>query len=298
MTEIKDAKSLTISFLTRVSFASLNGSDKEADNISSIKKISDGTDEYPYVSSQAVRRALRNQLEVLGWKLSEGAVSKILKGAATTEQKPAEYIDDDLFGYMGTESAGASGKGKATKRTSVVRVCPLISLNVYQGDLDFGTNYMGTKAGGDPNIFETEIHSGIYRGTLLIELDRVGCGDGFDEELSHEDKAARVKALLLALKNLWGSGRQSRFLADISPKFIAAAFTTAKNPIFLESLRVQNGYVQAEILDEVLKDYEKEIVVSVFGERKGLFASEYEKAKPIGVAFAELEEWVEKYYSL
>ena len=298
MTEIKDAKSLTISFLTRVSFASLNGSDKEADNISSIKKITVGTEEYPYVSSQAVRRALRNQLDVLGWKLSEGVVSEIKKGAATTEQKPAEYIDDDLFGYMRTESAGATRKGKATKRTSVVRVCPLISLNVYQGDLDFGTNYMGTKAGGDPNIFETEIHSGIYRGTLLIELDRVGCGDGFDEELSHEDKATRVKALLQALKNLWGSGRQSRFLADISPKFIAAAFTTAKNPIFLESLQVQNGSVQAEILEEVLKDYEKEIVVSVFGERKGLFTSDYEKAKPIGVAFAELEEWVEKYYSL
>lgn len=298
MTEIKDAKSLTISFLTPVSFASLNGSDKEADNISSIKKITVGTEEYPYVSSQAVRRALRNQLEVLGWKLSEGAVSEIKKGAATTEQKPAEYIDDDLFGYMGTEAAGTTGKGKATKRTSVVRVCPLTSLDLYQGDLDFGTNYMGTKAGGDPNIFETEIHSGIYRGTLLIELDRVGCGDGFDTELSPEDKAKRVKALLQALKNLWGSGRQSRFLADISPKFIAAAFTTAKNPIFLESLRVQNGSVQTQILEEVLKDYEKEIAASVFGERKGLFASEYEKAKTIGEAFAELETLVDRYYSI
>lgn len=297
MTEIKDAKSLTISFLTPVSFASLNGSDKEADNISSIKKITVGTEEYPYVSSQAVRRALRNQLEVLGWKLSEGAVAEIKKGAATTEQNPDEYIDDDLFGYMGTEAASKTEKGKATKRTSVVRVCPLISLDLYQGDLDFGTNYMGTKAGGDPNIFETEIHSGIYRGTLLIELDRVGCGDGFGTELSPKDKAKRVKALLQALKNLWGSGRQSRFLADLAPKFLAAAFTTTKNPIFLESLRVQNGSVQTPILEEVLKDYETEIAASVFGERKGLFASDYEKAKTIGEAFAELEGLVDTYYS-
>lgn len=297
MTEIKDAKSLTISFLTPVSFASLNGSDKEADNISSIKKITVGTEEYPYVSSQAVRRALRNQLEVLGWKLSEGAVAEIKKGAATTEQNPDEYIDDDLFGYMGTAAASKTEKGKATKRTSVVRVCPLISLDLYQGDLDFGTNYMGTKAGGDPNIFETEIHSGIYRGTLLIELDRVGCGDGFGTELSPKDKAKRVKALLQALKNLWGSGRQSRFLADLAPKFLAAAFTTTKNPIFLESLRVQNGSVQTPILEEVLKDYETEIAASVFGERKGLFASDYEKAKTIGEAFAELEGLVDTYYS-
>ena len=34
-----DYKCLTLSYLTRASYASLNGSDKEADNISSIKKI-------------------------------------------------------------------------------------------------------------------------------------------------------------------------------------------------------------------------------------------------------------------
>jgi len=292
MTDIKQAKALTISYLTPVSFASLNGSDKEADNISSIKKISIGTEEYPYVSSQAVRRALRNQLEVLGWDLSEGAAATIKKGAATTEQKPDKYIDDDLFGYMGAEA----GK-TATKRTSVVRVCSLISLDPYLGDLDFGTNYMGTKAGGNPNIFETEIHSGMYRGTILIELDRVGSGDGFDKDLPNAEKAKRVKALLQALKNLWGSGRQSRFLADISPKFVAGAFTTAKNPIFLESLIVRDGSVVSSVLDEVCADYSKEIVGSVFGERKGLFKTEYTTAVTIGEAFDKLEKLVDEYYA-
>jgi CRISPR-associated protein Cst2 len=297
MTDIKQAKALTISYLTPVSFASLNGSDKEADNISSIKKISIGTEEYPYVSSQAVRRALRNQLQVLGWDLSEGAAATIKKGAATTEQKPDKYIDDDLFGYMGTETGETAGKGKATKRTSVVRVCSLISLDPYLGDLDFGTNYMGTKAGGNPNIFETEIHSGMYRGTILIELDRVGSGDGFTVDLPKAEKAKRVKALLQALKNLWGSGRQSRFLADISPKFVAGAFTTAKNPIFLESLIVRDGSVVSSILDEVCADYSKEIVGSVFGERKGLFKTEYSKAVTIGEAFDKLEKLVDAYYA-
>lgn len=297
MTDIKQAKALTISYLTPVSFASLNGSDKEADNISSIKKISIGTEEYPYVSSQAVRRALRNQLEVLGWDLSEGAAATIKKGAATTEQKPDKYIDDDLFGYMGTETGESAGKGKATKRTSVVRVCSLISLDPYLGDLDFGTNYMGTKAGGNPNIFETEIHSGMYRGTILIELDRVGSGDGFEKDLPNAEKAMRVKALLQALKNLWGSGRQSRFLADISPKFVAAAFTTAKNPIFLESLIVRDGSVVSSVLDEVCADYSKEIIESVFGERKGLFKTEYPQAVTIGEAFEKLEKQVDAYYS-
>ncbi len=293
---MKQAKALTITYLTPVSFASLNGGDKEADNISSIKKIAMGVDQYPYVSSQAVRRALRNQLEVLGWTLSEGAAATIKKGAATTQQDPDNYIDDDLFGYMGTESATENTKGKATKRTSVVRVSPLIALTPYQGDLDFGTNYMGVKAGGDPNIFETEVHSGLYRGTILIELDRVGCGDGFEKDLSPAERAKRVKGLLAALKNLWASGRQSRFLADISPKFVAAAMLATKNPIFLESVRVDGTVINAGMLRETLDDYRQEIAASVIGVRTGAFGGEIADAVTIGDAFETMAEWVDTYY--
>ncbi len=296
---MKTAKALTLTYLTPVSFASLNGSDKEADNISNIKKISVGVEQFPYVSSQAVRRALRNQLEVLGRPLSEGIAASQPKGAATTLQEPEKYIDDDLFGYMGTESAeGKTKKGKATKRTSVVRVSPLIALNAYQGDLDFGTNYMSVKAGGDPNIFETEIHSGLYRGTILIELDRVGTGDGFEKALDNKEKAARVKDLLTAVKNLWASGRQTRFLADISPKFIAAAMLKTKNPIFLESVQVEGKKLNVGMIKETLNDYNKEIISSVIGLRKGVFSGgDIENPKSIGEAFDEIAKWVDQHYS-
>ena len=133
------------------------------------------------------------------------------------------------------------------KRTSPVRVSPLLALDPFEGDLDFGTNYMGVEAGGNPNIFETEIHGGLYRGTVLIELDAVGKnrdGEGVSAEKAKEpwdlkpaEKIRRVNDLLTALQHLWSSGRQSRFLADISPKFVAAALLTAKVPVFLESLR-------------------------------------------------------------
>lgn len=295
---MKTAKALTLTYLTPVSFASLNGSDKEADNISSIKKISVGTEQLPYVSSQAVRRALRNQLEVLNRTLSEGVSASQAKGAATTEQKPAEYIDDDLFGYMGTETGSDGSKGKSTKRTSVVRVSPLIAQNPYMGDLDFGTNYMGVKAGGDPNIFETEIHSGMYRGTILVELDRVGSGDGFDKdkEIDNKEKAARVKDLLTAIKNLWASGRQTRFLADISPKFVAAAMLKTKNPIFLESVQVKGNLLNTEMIKETLSDYNAETVASVIGMRNGVFVGEVDNSKSIGDAFDEMKNWIDEYY--
>lgn len=290
---MKSAKALTLTYLTPVSFASLNGSDKEADNISSIKKISVGAEQFPYVSSQAVRRALRNQLGVLGKALSEGVAATISKGAATTQQKPYEYIDDDLFGYMGTEE----GKG-AKKRTSVVRVSPLIALNPYQGDLDFGTNYMSEKANGKPNIFETEIHSGLYRGTILIELDRVGTGDGFDKDksLNNKQKADRVKDLLIAIKNLWASGRQSRFLADVSPKYVVGAILKTKNPIFLESVQVEGKKINDEMIRETLKDFNSEIISSVIGLRNGFFISNIDGSKSVGEAFDEMAKWVDKHY--
>ena len=287
---MKSAKALTLTYLTPVSFASLNGSDKEADNISSIKKISVGVEQYPYVSAQAVRRALRDQLAVLGRPLSEGAKSAIDKGAATTQCKPSEFIDDDLFGFMNAQKSGTN------KRTSAVRVSPLIALNNYQGDLDFGTNYMGVESGGNPNIFETEIHSGLYRGTILVELDRVGSGDGFDKVVEPKEKAARVKDLLAAVKNLWTSGRQSRFLADISPKFIAAALLNVKNPIFLESVQVENKALNVGMLEETVKDYKREIVASAFGVRQGFFSAVPEGAKTIGETFEQISTWIDEHY--
>lgn len=293
---MKDAKALTVTYLTPVSFASLNGADKEADNISNIKKITRETEQFPYVSAQAVRRALRDQLKVMGKTLSEGVAATIKKGAATTQQDPEKYIDDDLFGYMGTEEAKEGKKGKSIKRTSPVRVSPLVSLQKYEGDLDFATNFMGVEAGGDPNIFETEIHAGLYRGTILIELDRIGCGEGFEEDLSNTEKSSRVKDFLTAFKNLWTSGRQTRFLADISPKFVAAAMLTAKNPIFLESVITVNGGINSELISETIQDYKDEIRALVIGARKGLFSNLPDETVSIGDAFNCMMNWVDEYY--
>jgi CRISPR-associated protein Cst2 len=287
------AKCLTITYLTKASYASLNGSDKEADNISSIKKIqmADGS-QYPYKSSQAIRRDLREQLAVMGEKLSEAETAKQAKGAATTQGKPQEFIDDDLFGFMLADK-------ETVKRTSPVRVSPLVSLEPYRGELDFATNYMGVKAGGNPNIFESEIHSGFYRGTILIELDRVGVADATTYELNLEniEKKRRVAVLLDAIQNLWGVGRQSRFLADISPKFICAALLNVKNPIFLECLKVsQLGLVEMPLIDSTIKDFKAIINDSALGERKGFFPQDTDQALPIGEAFIKTKSWLDEVY--
>ncbi|AXE21945.1 type I-B CRISPR-associated protein Cas7/Cst2/DevR (plasmid) [Runella rosea] len=290
--------SLTITYLAKVSFASLNGGDKEVDNINTIKKVTlENGDQLPYMSAQAVRRALRDKLQELGWSVSPVGESSEDKGAAKTAGEGGKFIDDDLFGFMDAAKAGTF------VRTSPVRVEALLALNKFQEDLDFGTNYMAKDSGGNPNIFETEIHSGIYRGTILIELDRVGeelKGAGKKEfSITNEDKATRVNALIDAFQMLWSSGRQSRFLADISPKFVAAALMKSKNPIFLETLKIKrDGQVDIEALKSVTNDYAPFIDQSVFATQEGVFTKNDDTVVSLGEGFATMKGWVNSYYGV
>lgn len=301
--------SITITYLSKVSFASLNGSDKEVDNINPIKKVTlNNGEELPYVSSQAIRRALRDKLEELGSTLSPVGQSSTDKGAPKTEMNPIKYIDDDLFGYMDASKGKDGEKGTSDVRTSPIRVESLLALATYKGDLDYATNFMGKKIGLDANIFETEIHSGVYRGTILIELDRIGKETVPKEKgsrelvtkdlVNNEEKANRVIAFLDALQMLWSSGRQSRFLADLSPKFIAAGLMRSKNPIFLEAVDLnENGQVNIEKLNSVVHDYDKFIEEHVFAAQEAVFKRS-EGVLNIREGFEKMANWVNQYYGV
>ncbi|MCK5055739.1 MAG: type I-B CRISPR-associated protein Cas7/Cst2/DevR [Candidatus Aminicenantes bacterium] len=294
--------SITITYLSKVSLSSLNGDDKDVDNINPIKKVTlDNGEQLPYISSQALRRAMRDKLKEFEFEISPVHEPSAAKGAVKTSLDPLKYIDDDLFGFMDAAPGKDGEKGTSKTRTSPVRVESLIALSNYKGDLDFGTNFMGKEIGVEPNIFETEIHSGIYRGTILIELDRVGCGAGFtkENELKNEEKKKRVKAVIDAFRSLWTSGRQTRFLADISPKFIAAAFMKSKNPIFLESVSVQeNGKINIDQLKSVVSDYDKFIEKWLFAAQESVFPQlgEPNEIKNLKDGFIEIENWVDSYF--
>lgn len=301
--------SITITYLSKVSFASLNGSDKEVDNINPIKKVTlQNGEELPYVSSQAIRRALRDKLEELGQAISPVDVSSTEKGAPKTALDPIKYIDDDLFGYMDAAKGEDGEAGTSNVRTSPVRVESLLALATYKGDLDYATNFMGKKIGLNPNIFETEIHSGVYRGTILIELDRIGketkTKDNKSRELvtidlvDNNEKAYRVTSFLNAFHTLWSQGRQTRFLADISPKFIAAALMKSKNPIFLESVDLtEEGSVDIEKLKTVTTDYGKFIEDHFFAVQEAVFPK-HDSMVSLKEGFDKVEKWVNAYYGI
>ena len=301
--------SITITYLSKVSFASLNGSDKEVDNINPIKKVTlSNGEELPYVSSQAIRRALRDKLEELGTQISPVGTSSTDKGAPKTEMNPIKYIDDDLFGYMDASKGEDGAAGTSTTRTSPVRVESLLALATYKGDLDYATNFMGKKIGLNANIFETEIHSGVYRGTILIELDRVGketvLKDPKTRELitrdlvDNNEKAKRVKTFINAFHSLWSQGRQTRFLADISPKFIAAGLMKSKNPVFLEAVDLtEEGKIDIDKLKSIVSDYEKFVQDHVFAVQEAVFPKE-EGMVTLKEGFHTIEKWINEYYGI
>jgi CRISPR-associated protein Cst2 len=251
----------------------------------------------PYISGQAVRRMLRDRLADLGWTLSE-PFARVSGQEVTPPVEPDKYIDEDLFGYM-----DASG-GK--RRTSPTRVSPLVGLFPYWGDRDLGTRsferFTGTPAEGG-NMFETELYHNLFRGTMLVELDRVGFikqselesdkkaknaqNVKNDIELPVDERLRRVQSLIQALSLLWGGGRTARMLTDLSPRFVAYARLEVKTPLFLEAVRVhyqQGGYVlYTDPLIQAARRLPDEWRTQVmFGYEPGFFANEGDLIRDLG----------------
>jgi CRISPR-associated protein Cst2 len=274
------SKAITLTYLVKASAANVNASHTEG-NVQTIKRVTlpDGS-VLPYISGQAVRRMLRDRLEDLGWQLSE-PFARVSGQEVTPPVQPDQYIDEDLFGYM-----DASG-GK--RRTSPTRVSALVGLFPYWGDRDLGTRsferFTGTLAEGG-NMFETELADCLYRGTMLVELDRVGVfparelGKGAsDGRLPIDERCCRVQALVRALSLLWGGGRTARMLTDLSPQFLVYARLKVKTPLFLEAVQVayqQGRYVlQTEsilhALDRLPAEWRETVL---FGYAPNFFANE------------------------
>ncbi len=99
-TILQPSKGLAITYLVRLSIASPSGGRSEIENLNVIKKIREGFLDFPYASSQAMKRALRDTMKGLGYSVSP----IITSSPARTIADPIKYIDDDLFGFMDPSS--------------------------------------------------------------------------------------------------------------------------------------------------------------------------------------------------
>jgi CRISPR-associated protein Cst2 len=161
------SKAIVIGYLAKVSAANVNASHTEG-NVVVAKKVTlpDGST-IPYISGQAVRRMLRDRLEELGYPLSE-PFARVEGQEVTPPVRPWEFVDEDLFGYL--DPSGGR------RRTSPVRVSAAVGLFPFQGDRDLGTRSFerfGQAMAAGGNMFETEVYANLFRGAVLIELDRI-----------------------------------------------------------------------------------------------------------------------------
>jgi CRISPR-associated protein Cst2 len=276
---------INIAYIFKTSLGSINGSWTEG-NVSTVKKITlpDGR-LLPYVSGQSLKYQIRKAWVDMGLKeqLSEVKQSEVAAGVNFTAGDPATYLDDDLLGFM------IASSGENRRRTAPVRTSAAIGLFPYRGDRDWGTKSK-EQTGGDVsaggNIFETEVYYNYFKVNILIEVDRIGSflpselhTDKKKNAQNHsvvlEKRKERVENLFKALSQIWGGGKQSRIMTDMSPKFLAITFQTAKSPIFLESLNVsENEELDTKTIKEVLDDNSTIIKNKFLGVRSGIFKND------------------------
>ncbi|MDK2882205.1 MAG: CRISPR-associated protein Cst2 [Bacillota bacterium] len=295
MSNLQASKAVALGYLMKVSAGNINASHTEG-NVMVAKKVTlpDGSS-VPYFSGQAQRRMLRDRMEELGFTLSE--TSALVSGQEVTPPvRPWEFIDEDLFGYL--DPSGGR------RRTSPVRVSAAVGLFPFQGDRDLGTRSFERfgqtmEAGG--NMFETELYANLFKGNMLVELDRIGIFSdlevGKQKEvpegaekmekngrqfyiLSAAERQRRLQALLEALGLLWGGGRTARMLSDLSPRFLAYARLKVKHPVFLEALQARfvegSFYLNPEPLLGALEKFKNYQETIIFGLESGFFGNEAE----------------------
>lgn len=288
---------LNIAYLFKTSVGSINGSWTEG-NVSTVKKITlpDGK-LLPYISGQSLKYQIRRGWVELGYgdQLSEVVQTTDAKGVHFTAGDPVQYLDDDLLGFM------IASQGENRRRTAPVRVSAAIGIFPYRGDRDLGTKskeQVGGDMGAGGNIFETEIYYNYFRVNFLIELDRIGNFHPFE---LHKDKKnivsndlkkrkERLEQLLESLEHIWGGGKQSRILTDMSPKFLAITFQTNKSPIFLETLTLsEHEELNTNAINEVLKNSESIIKKKIIGLQSGIFKNDV--AKEVSETQSIQEAW-------
>lgn len=260
------------------------------DNVSTLKKITlpDGST-LPYISGQSIRRNIRNKFMELGCDVSplqdprnaeEKTSESKTKSPDFTECDPVSYIDDDLFGFMRAVT------GDTRKRTSPVRVSSAIGMYPFQNDRDLGTRsseHTRGRADAGGSMFETEITHNYFAVNILVELDRIGKfsamelnkNEGFDFDA--KTKVERLNLLITAIEHLWGGGKQSRLLSDISPKFVVYTRQSSKLPLFLETLRTSQediGSVDVDLLNSTLVANNNIIQNKCIGYLLGFFAND------------------------
>lgn len=278
-------KFMEIAFLTKVEKTNINAAGVEGD-ITLLKKT-EGLDgkQYPYVSGQSIKFAIKQYLSETGWSLSP-VKPKEKEAQITTECNPAKYIDDDLFGYMDT--------AKDVRRTAPVKTNGMISVFEWKGDLDRGVRY--DPFGKEHSLFDIEITTTIFRSNWAIELDLVGRSIKMDEIkevegledkyigdfIDNKEKERRVKALLNALFNFWTRVKQTNLFTKTSPEVIVIILRSDKSATIGDKLKVDHNLrLDIDSLREAILFAREKIIGAYLGYNRSFLTNTPDELKQL-----------------
>ena len=244
---------------------------------------------YPYVSAQAFRRWLRETMVVQGSVPSPTARVGKAEGKAqkaTTDADPAQYADDDLFGYM--KATAKSDNEATTLRDSPFMVGTFLSVEPVRLTEDFGVMSRGIPT---PVLHAHEFYTADLTAPFLLDLPRIGTftlpdksGAGkpnylneFAKEAANaieagavttrfrgqqalrlplEQRRERAAILLEAIADLAGGAKQALHYGDRTPALVAVVpMAGGVNPLGFvidgaedgSGLQVRSGALREEL---------------------------------------------------
>ncbi|EES49840.1 UNVERIFIED_ORG: type I-B CRISPR-associated protein Cas7/Cst2/DevR [Clostridium botulinum] len=291
---MKNVKGLTLSFIFEAESANYG---EGIGNVTSLKKISrDGGRAYSYISRQALRYNIINQMKVDNTPLAlDGEVLQFHPDASVKD-----YPEIDLFGYMKTQKP-------VKTRAAIARLSNAVALETFNADLDFLTNKglldrynenaEKKKDGG--NIAQSEIHKSYYTYTITLDLDKVGVDKNDGVEIENSEKAKRVNDLLDVIKFLYRDIKGRR--ENLSPLFAIGGVYSIKNPFFENRIKCYNNRIQIDAIKDIL-NLDKEIKENTnVGLINGIFSNNDEintelNAVEMGQFFDRIKSDINAYY--
>jgi CRISPR-associated protein Cst2 len=222
------SKHLFITVVTPTAVAANNRGEGDGSTLSTLQKITRGSEQYTTVSAEAIRWGLREYFQNSDEKATNRTFNPDTdKYTLKNERFSAkEFIDDDLFGYMDAKK-GKDNEDATTKRRGALEVSRAISLDPYWGDIAFGSK------GGEKNntsIHSTEVHCTAYQYTVALT----------PESLKDPKRAIAALESISAVRHV--GGNHSRFLYDFRPESIIVRITEDPSPWIMDCFkRVGDG---------------------------------------------------------
>ena len=278
-------------------------------NVSSIQKVFRNGKIYATRSRESLKNAIMtnsgmyDDMEVI----VDGATQK-----QVTEEKNASNCRALEGGYMNTS-------GETVIRKSSFYLTDAVACDEFVNETRFHNNlYLASKFAKDNGInlqneakkaglmpYQYEYDKSLKQYSITFDLDKVGVDENFNQEASGEEKAARVNAILEAVRTL--SLVVKGNLDNAEPIMVFGGIGRYKTHYFENVVRVKRDRL------DITKDLESRLGISSDEEcarisdykvamlEGGNFENEdeiIEKLKPMGVSefFDNLEEDVRKYY--